>query len=149
MGLDILGLVRSCQCNACYSPIQLVTSHCCPCCFRELGMLKESEHMLKEALGTSTKVYGKESVQVAKVLNRLGGTYYISSQLQKSRYANNHYKHSCKVVFCSQTIYYNELPWSLKPIAPSYGRQKIYHTLQSLAFKHSRSHFCVTLRHVL
>ena len=102
-------------------------------------MLKESEDMLKEALGTFTKLYGEESVVVAEVLNRLGAAYYRSSQLQKSRYANNHYKiHSCKVVFCSQT---NELPWSLKSIAPSYGRQKIYHTLQSLAFKHSNSHF--------
>ena len=134
MGLDILGLMRSCQSNACYNPIQLVTSYCCPCCFRELGMLKESEHVLKEAIGASTKLYGEESVQVAEVLNHLGGTYYEWSQLQKSRYANNLNKHSCKVVFCSQTT-------SLKPIAPSYGRQNIYHTLQSLAFKHSKSHF--------
>ena len=106
-------------------------------------MFKESEHILKEALGTFTKLYGEESVEVAEVLNLLGVTYYRSSQLQESRYANNHYKHSCKVVFCSQTTYYNELPWSLKPIAPSYGRQKVYHTLQSLAFKHSKSHYFV------
>ena len=101
-------------------------------------MLKESKQMMREALG----IYGKESVvQVAEVLNHLGITYFKWSQLQKSRYANNHYKHSCKVFFCSQTIYYNELPWSLKPVTPSYGRQNIYHTLQSLAFKHSKSHF--------
>ena len=80
-----------------------MTSHCCPCCFRELGMFKESEHMLKEALGTSTKLYGKESIVVAEVLNHLGFTYYILCQLQKSRYANNLNKHSSKVVFCSQT----------------------------------------------
>ena len=55
-------------------------------------MLKESEHMLKEALGTFTKLYGEESVEVAEVLNHLGVTYSESSQLQKSRYANSDYK---------------------------------------------------------
>ena len=55
-------------------------------------MLKESEHMLKEALGTSTKLYGKESVVVAEVFNHLGATYSESSQVQKSRYANSDYK---------------------------------------------------------
>ena len=59
-------------------------------------MLKESEHMLKEALGTCTKLFGEESVVVAEVLNRLGVTYLRSSQLQKSRYAKDYYKHSCK-----------------------------------------------------
>ena len=75
-------------------------------------MFKESEHILKEALGTRTKLYGEESAEVADVLNRLGATYYRSSQLQKSQYANSHYKikvHSCKVVFCSQTTYYHGL----------------------------------------
>ena len=48
-------------------------------------MLKESEHMLKEALGTFTKLYGEESFEVAEVLNLLGGTYYEWSQFQKSR----------------------------------------------------------------
>ena len=61
-----------------------------PCCLRKLGMLKESEYMLKEALGTSTKLYGEESVEVAEVLDLLGGAYYRSSQLHKSWYANNH-----------------------------------------------------------
>ena len=55
-------------------------------------MLKESEHMLKEALGTFTKLYGEESVEVAEVLNHLGVTYSKSSQLQKSQYANSDYK---------------------------------------------------------
>ena len=55
-------------------------------------MFTESEHILKEALGTFTKLYGEESVEVAEVLNHLGGTYYKCSQLQKSRYANSHYK---------------------------------------------------------
>ena len=87
-------------------------------------MLKGSEHILKEALGTFTKLYGEESAEVAEVLNRLGATYYRLSQFQKSRYANSHNKikvHSCKVVFCSLTTYYHDL----KPITPSYGRQKI------------------------
>ena len=72
-------------------------------------MLKESEDMLKEALGTFTKLYGEESVEVAEVLNHLGVTYYRLSRLQKSRYANNLNKHSCEVVFCSQTIYHHGL----------------------------------------
>ena len=73
------------------------------CCFRQLRMLKESEHMLKEALQTYTKLYGKESVVVAEVLNHLGVTYYRSSQLQKSWYAKYHYQiHSCKVVSVSR-----------------------------------------------
>ena len=61
-------------------------------------MFKESEHILKEALGTFTKLYGEESAEVAEVLNRLGITYCKWSQLQKSRYANSHNKikvHSC------------------------------------------------------
>ena len=69
-------------------------------------MLKESEHISKEALGAFTKLYGEESAEVAEVLNCLGVTYHGLSQLQKSRYANNLNKHSCKVVFCSQTSYY-------------------------------------------
>ena len=72
-------------------------------------MLKKSEHMLKEALGTLTKLYGEEGVEVAKVLNGLGVTYFKLNQLQKSRYANNLNKHSCKVVFCSQTTYHHGL----------------------------------------
>ena len=75
-------------------------------------MLKESKHILKEALGAFKKLYGEESAEVADVLNRLGATYSRLSQLQKSRYANSHYKikvHSCKVVFCSQTTYYHGL----------------------------------------
>ena len=35
-------------------------------------MLKESEHILKEELGTFTKLYGKESVEVDEVLNHRG-----------------------------------------------------------------------------
>ena len=60
-------------------------------------MFTESEHILKEALGTFTKLYGEESAEVAEVLNHLGGTYYKYSQLQKSRYANSRYK--CMVQF--------------------------------------------------
>ena len=61
-------------------------------------MLKESEHIFKEALGTFTKLYGEESVEVAEVLNHLGVIYYNWNQFQKSRYAKNHYQiHSCKV----------------------------------------------------
>ena len=77
-------------------------------------MLKESKHILKEALGAFTKLYGEESAEVAEVLTHLGVTYDKWSQLQKSRYANSHNKikdlvHSCKVVFCSQTTYYRGL----------------------------------------
>ena len=75
-------------------------------------MFTKSEHILKEALGAFTKLYGEESAEVAKVLNLLGGAYYEWSQLQKSRYANSHNKikvHSCKVVLCSQTTYYHDL----------------------------------------
>ena len=53
-------------------------------------MLKDSEHMLKEALGTITKLCGEESVEVAEVLTYLGGTYYRLSQLQKSRYGSSY-----------------------------------------------------------
>ena len=53
-------------------------------------MLKESEHVLREALGTITKLCGEESVEVAEVLTYLGGTYYRWSQLQKSRYGNSY-----------------------------------------------------------
>ena len=95
----------------------IIGKYCCQpltvsCCFRNLEMFKESEHILKEALGTCTKLYGEESAEVAEVLNGLGATYYAWSQLQKSRYANNHNKikvHSCKIVFCSQTTYYRGL----------------------------------------
>ena len=67
-------------------------------------MFPESEHMLKEALQTFTKLHGKESIEVAEVLNFLGVTHMKWNQLRKSRYVKDHYQiHSCKVVFCSQT----------------------------------------------
>ena len=75
-------------------------------------MSEESEHILKDALWTFTKLYGEESFKVAMVLNLLGGAYYEWSQFQKSWYANSHNKikvHSCKVVFCSETTYYHGL----------------------------------------
>ena len=75
-------------------------------------MFKDSEHILKEAHGAFTKLYGEESAEVAEVLDHFGVTYDGLSQPQKSWYANSHYKikvHSCKVVFCSQTTYYHGL----------------------------------------
>ena len=64
-------------------------------------MFTESEHILKEALGTFTKLYGEDSVEVAEVLNYLGGTYYKYNQLKNSRYANRHYKWYRVIVYCN------------------------------------------------
>ena len=66
-------------------------------------MFTESEHILKEALGTFTKLYGEDSVEVAEVLNYLGGTYYKYSQLKKSRYANSHYTSGTGSLFTAMT----------------------------------------------
>ena len=54
--------------------------------FRDLGMFTESEHILKEALETSTQLCGEESPEVASVLNCLGWTYMRMHQFQKSMY---------------------------------------------------------------
>ena len=42
---------------------------------------------LKVALEMSMELYGKESLQVAELLNYLGETYFRWSQYQISRYA--------------------------------------------------------------
>lgn len=57
--------------------------------FRDLGMFKESEHILKEALETFMQLCGEESFEVASVLNNLGWTYMRMHQFQKSRYVVN------------------------------------------------------------
>ena len=54
---------------------------------RHLGMFKKSVEVLEVALTLFMKMHGKESLQVAAMLNYLGGTYYRWSQYQKSRYA--------------------------------------------------------------
>ena len=54
--------------------------------FRELGMFKESEHILKEALNTFTQLCGEESLEIASVLNILGWMYMRMHQFQKSTY---------------------------------------------------------------
>ena len=55
-------------------------------------MFKESEDILKEALGT---VSGEESVEEATVLNNIAVTYRRMEQLQMSRFANNHASCCC------------------------------------------------------
>ena len=54
--------------------------------FRDLGMFKESEHVLKEALESFMQLCGEESSEVARVLNNLGWTYMRMHQFQKSTY---------------------------------------------------------------
>ena len=56
----------------------IVVKYCCqpltvPCRFRKFWMLKESEHILKEALGTITKLYGKDSVEMCKAIYDING----------------------------------------------------------------------------
>jgi len=50
-------------------------------------MFKESEDILKEALGT---VSGEESVEEATVLSNIAATYQRMEQFQMSRFAINH-----------------------------------------------------------
>ena len=52
-----------------------------------MGMFKESECVLKEALEIVMKLYGKDSVEAARVLLRLGVTHCMVSQFPKSRFA--------------------------------------------------------------
>ena len=54
--------------------------------FRDLGMFRESEQILKEALETFTQLCGEESFEVASVLNNLGWTYMRMHLFQKSTY---------------------------------------------------------------
>ena len=54
--------------------------------FRDLGMFKESEHVLKEALESFMQLCGEESSEIASVLNNLGWTYMRMLQFQKSTY---------------------------------------------------------------
>ena len=50
-------------------------------------MFEKSVHSLEVALTFAMEMYGKESLQVAAVLNYLGGTYFRWSRYQESWYA--------------------------------------------------------------
>ena len=50
-------------------------------------MFEKSVQILKVALTVFMEMYGKESLQVATMLNYLGGTYARWGQYQESRYA--------------------------------------------------------------
>ena len=66
-------------------------------------MLKESVQSLKVALEMSMELYGKESLQVAELLDYLGETYFRWSQYQISRYA---IKTQLIALFCwSKNVY--------------------------------------------
>ena len=50
-------------------------------------MFKESEDILKEALGTFSKLCGEENVEVANICMNIGETYLKMEQFEMSRFA--------------------------------------------------------------